>query len=102
MYSNWFLLPFVLFFLFIFILLPTHCSHDDYTLYNHCHRSREMGINCMPDDNCWYNNHHMPGPYGFMLLVFFIGIMAFCFLLPDTYSHATDGFDYSPRKRRFI
>lgn len=69
----------VFLFMFTFLLLPTQCGNTSYWMHDHCHHMREVGVNCDPDgDNCWYHNHHTPGPYGFFLIIFAFGAVGFC------------------------
>jgi hypothetical protein len=94
----------IFFLLFIFFILPMQCDDLTYTLHDHCHKMRDVGITCTPDDNCWYGNHHVPGPYGFVLILFMFGAIGFCLFMTPDYGEAVEILpeNYSPRKKRMF
>tara|TARA_B100001248_G_scaffold262099_1_gene256064 strand:- start:798 stop:1184 length:387 start_codon:yes stop_codon:yes gene_type:complete len=97
------IVPIFLLFIFLFLFLPSQCENTTYYMHDHCHQMRNIGINCMPGDNCWYHYHNTPGPYGFVLILFAFGAIAFCVFWTPSENHVAPSptkKDYTPRKKR--
>lgn len=103
------IVPIFFLFIFLFMFLPSQCEDTTYLMHDHCHQMRDFGITCMPDDNCWYHNHHIPGPYGFVLILFAFGAIAMCALSTTSQNHVatintlpvSNNYEHR-KKRRFV
>lgn len=102
------IIPVFFLFIFIFLFLPTQCDDSTYYMHDHCHQMRHIGISCTPEDNCWYQNHHTPGPYGFVLILVAFGSVALCVFSTPEEEHVSTlkrlpiAQEYIQRKKRFF